>query len=294
MRIPFAQIDAFADTPFAGNPAAVMPLSAWLDDAVLLDIAQENNLSETAFIVASDEDGVDFDLRWFTPGAEVALCGHATLASGHFVLSSDTARDRVRFRTRQAGMLEVARADRGYTLELPAWAPQPKAMPEIVAALTIVSPVETLWHDKGYALVVVADEAASISFDAGFGQQLQECRALVMGTLHHMDDAEIGRASQHDWGRAGADDSGQYAGLLQQLDAMAIQYVEGLDHFAFGAEMQTAVGQDAIDIEDHQPDSGRLLSGVALIVRHQITFARVRSWICSAPTSTPAASATSN
>jgi len=135
MRIPFAQIDAFSDTPFGGNQAAVMPLSAWLDDDVLLDIAQENNLSETAFIVASDDEGVDFDLRWFTPGAEVALCGHATLASGHFVLSSDTALDRVRFRTRQAGMLEVARADSGYTLELLAWGPSPEAIPEIVAAL---------------------------------------------------------------------------------------------------------------------------------------------------------------
>jgi PhzF family phenazine biosynthesis protein len=159
MRIPFAQIDAFADTPFGGNQAAVMPLAAWLDDAVLLNIAQENNLSETAFIVASDEEGVDFDLRWFTPGAEVALCGHATLASGHFVLSSDTALSRVRFWTRQAGMLEVARAGSGYTLELPAWGPSPKAIPEIVAALNIESPVETLWHDKGYALVIVEEES---------------------------------------------------------------------------------------------------------------------------------------
>jgi predicted PhzF superfamily epimerase YddE/YHI9 len=88
----------------------------------------------------------------------VALCGHATLASGHFVLSSDTALDRVRFRTRQAGMLEVARADSGYTLELPAWVPAPKEMPEIVAALNIAEPVETLWHEKGYALVVVENE----------------------------------------------------------------------------------------------------------------------------------------
>ncbi len=158
MRIPFAQIDAFTDTPFGGNPAGVMPLSAWLPDDVLLKIAQENNLSETAFIVASDDGEVDFDLRWFTPAAEVALCGHATLASGHFVLSSDTARDRVRFRTRQAGVLEVACADRGYTLELPAWKPSPKDMPEIVAALRITDPVETLWHEKGYALVVVVDE----------------------------------------------------------------------------------------------------------------------------------------
>ena len=92
MKIPFSQIDAFAGQAFTGNPAAVMPLRGWLDDASLQQIAEENNLSETAFIVPSAEEGVDFDLRWFTPGAEVALCGHATLASGHFVLSSDSAR----------------------------------------------------------------------------------------------------------------------------------------------------------------------------------------------------------
>ena len=83
MRIPFTQVDAFADAAFGGNPAAVMLLSAWLDDAVLLAIAQENNLSETAFLVPSDGEEADFELRWFTPGDEVEMCGHATLASGH-------------------------------------------------------------------------------------------------------------------------------------------------------------------------------------------------------------------
>lgn len=162
MRIPFAQIDAFAERAFGGNPAAVMPLAAWLADDVLQQIASENNLSETAFIVSHNGEDADFDLRWFTPAAEVALCGHATLASGHVVLASDSTRDRVTFRTRQAGLLSVARAPgagTGYEMALPAWIAQPKAIPEIVAALG-VEPVETLWHDKGYALVVVRDEAA--------------------------------------------------------------------------------------------------------------------------------------
>lgn len=161
MRIPFAQIDAFADAPFSGNPAAVMPLPAWLDDAVLQKIAAENNLSETAFL-APAESGADFDLRWFTPGGEVALCGHATLASGHFSLSSDADRDSVRFGTRQAGVLEVAReasGGSGYQMTLPAWTPTPRPLDAIVAALGVAA-IETLWHDKGYALVVVADEAA--------------------------------------------------------------------------------------------------------------------------------------
>lgn len=159
MRLPFTQVDAFADRAFAGNPAAVMPLSAWLDDAMLLAIAAENNLSETAFLVPSDDDAADFDLRWFTPAAEVALCGHATLASGHVVLSSDTARDRVRFRTRQAGMLEVARDGTGYRMALPAWAPSPTPLPAIVAALGVTARA-TLWHEKGYAVAVLDDAAA--------------------------------------------------------------------------------------------------------------------------------------
>jgi PhzF family phenazine biosynthesis protein len=158
VRIPFAQIDAFADAPFSGNPAAVMPLSTWLDDATLQAIAEENNLSETAFIIPADGDA-DFELRWFTPAAEVALCGHATLASGHFVLSSDTTRDDVRFRTRQAGVLEVARRGAAYEMALPAWAPSPEPLDAIVAALGVEARA-TLWHDKGYALVIVDDEAA--------------------------------------------------------------------------------------------------------------------------------------
>lgn len=159
MKIPFVQIDAFARAALEGNPAAVMPLDAWLNNDVLQAIAQENNLSETAFIVPGEQGEGDWELRWFTPAAEVALCGHATLASGHYLLSNDAALERVSFRTRQAGLLEVAREGDGYAMALPAWKPSPRAMPEIVAALGVEA-VETLWHDKGYALVVVADEAA--------------------------------------------------------------------------------------------------------------------------------------
>jgi len=122
MRLPFVQIDAFADAPFTGNPAAVMALPAWLPDAVLQAIAQENNLAETAFIVpCADPETADFDLRWFTPGVEVALCGHATLASGHLVLGSVPALQIVRFSTQRAGVLTVERDGTGYCLGLPSW-----------------------------------------------------------------------------------------------------------------------------------------------------------------------------
>src|SRR3546814_12733214 len=76
----FTQVDAFADRPFTGNPAAVIPLDGWLDDSILQAVAAENNLAETAFVVPAT-GSADYELRWFTPTVEVALCGHATLRS---------------------------------------------------------------------------------------------------------------------------------------------------------------------------------------------------------------------
>jgi PhzF family phenazine biosynthesis protein len=178
MRLPFTQIDAFASQSFEGNPAAVMPLTAWLDDATLQAIAAENNLSETAFLLPEESGAADFELRWFTPTTEVVMCGHATLASGHFVLSSDPERARVSFRTRKAGVLEVARAGDGYELALPAWTPGPKPLPEIVAALGLAGVVETLWHPARYGVVVLetADQVRAVEPDfralAGHGDLL--------------------------------------------------------------------------------------------------------------------------
>jgi PhzF family phenazine biosynthesis protein len=159
MKLPFLQIDAFADRPFTGNPAAVMPLDAWLDDETLQRIAQENNVSETAFLLPDASGKSDFELRWFTPAVEVVMCGHATLASGHAILAAEPQRDRVTFRTRKAGILEVGREGDAYTLSLPAWVPTPKPLSEIVAALEIDGVIETLWHEHRYGLVVVENEA---------------------------------------------------------------------------------------------------------------------------------------
>lgn len=158
----FVQVDAFAERAFTGNPAAVMPLDAWPDDAVLQAIAAENNVAETAFLVPCREPHADHELRWFSPRTEVAMCGHATLAAGHVMLGDAPERDRVRFATRRAGILEVARAGDGYALDLPALPPAPEPLAEIVAALG-VGALETLWHPQCYAVVVVADPAAVVA-----------------------------------------------------------------------------------------------------------------------------------
>lgn len=121
MDIEIHQIDAFADTVFTGNPAAVCPLNAWLDNERLLAIAAENNLSETAFIVAADDGQADFQLRWFTPTVEVDLCGHATLAAGHHLLrGSWSDRQQVSFQTR-SGLLKVSKSGDMLAMNFPAY-----------------------------------------------------------------------------------------------------------------------------------------------------------------------------
>jgi PhzF family phenazine biosynthesis protein len=159
MKLPFVQIDAFAERAFGGNPAAVMPLDAWLPDATLQAIANENNLSETAFTVPADGDA-DYELRWFTPTMEVAMCGHATLASGHHLIGD---RDQVRFRTRKAGVLTVGRDGDAYTLDLPATVMAPEPHPDVAAAIgapcapTFASSTEAA---EGTIIILLENEAA--------------------------------------------------------------------------------------------------------------------------------------
>jgi len=117
MKLPVYQVDAFAESVFRGNPAAVMPLESWLPDDLLQAIAMENNLSETAFLVPCDRG---YELRWFTPTVEVDLCGHATLAAAHVLFNhlGETA-TQIRFQT-HSGELRVSRTEAGITLDFPA------------------------------------------------------------------------------------------------------------------------------------------------------------------------------
>jgi PhzF family phenazine biosynthesis protein len=117
MRQIITQVDAFTDTPFAGNPAAVCVLPAPQNDRWMQQVAQEMNLSETAFLIKQD-DG--FNLRWFTPAVEVPLCGHATLASAHVLWSEGylSTYDVARFHTK-SGLLIAKRQDEWIELDFP-------------------------------------------------------------------------------------------------------------------------------------------------------------------------------
>ena len=139
MRSPIFHIDAFTSRPFAGNPAAVMLLDEFLEDNLLQEIAAENNLSETAFLVP--ESG-DYRLRWFTPTTEVPLCGHATLASAAVVMERlEPGRGLVVFHS-ASGPLTVNRTETGYVMDFPVRTSEQVSTPQALAEALRIDPIE--------------------------------------------------------------------------------------------------------------------------------------------------------
>jgi PhzF family phenazine biosynthesis protein len=172
--IPIYQVDAFAVGPFSGNPAAVCPLDAWLDDATLQSIAAENNLSETAFIVATRNG---YDLRWFTPAIEVDLCGHATLAAGYVVLNHlQPDLDVVAFET-MSGTLTLSRDGERLAMDFPARAPTPTSIAPALSEALGAAPTEVhmsrdvlaVFDDEASVRGLVPDQAKLLALDEGLG-----------------------------------------------------------------------------------------------------------------------------
>ena len=180
MNVPIYQVDAFASSRFAGNPAAVMVLDYFTDDATLQAVAAENNLPETAFLVA---DGEDFHLRWFTPTVEVPLCGHATLASAAVVMERlSPQRRRVVFRS-ASGPLSVDRTATGYAMDFPARPLDPIATPDALVVALGANPVEVLIDKFNYLAVMgSADQVRSLTPDYAAIARLD--RSGVVVTAH--------------------------------------------------------------------------------------------------------------
>jgi PhzF family phenazine biosynthesis protein len=157
MKIPIYQVDAFTSAVFSGNPAAVCLLEDWLADQVLQSIAAENNLSETAFLVPNKNG---FDLRWFTPLTEVALCGHATLASA-FVLFEfrDWPADTVQFQTRKSGELSVRKVDDLLEMDFPARPASPLTPPPGLIQALQVTPEEIYGSAEDWMVVLESERA---------------------------------------------------------------------------------------------------------------------------------------
>ena len=180
MKLKLWQIDAFANKPFEGNPAAIVPLDAWIDAALMQKIANENNLAETAFLVRTGAG--KYDLRWFTPEGEVDLCRHATLASAWLIFEKlDPALKSIAFETR-SGTLVVERGANGMnTMSLPSdpvtpYEEQDGFAKQIGDALGIDAPSEIY---KGRYILAVWNDASII-------RAIKDC-GNIAGVLRPLD-----------------------------------------------------------------------------------------------------------
>ena len=154
MQIPIYQLNAFTQQPFSGNPAAVCPLKFWLPDAVMMGIARDNNLSETAFYVSEPEG---LQIRWFTPAKEVTLCGHATLATAKVWFDLNPKANTVSFQS-ISGWLTISRnADQSLTLDFPSREGVACATPENLQQALGVDILEC-YRSVDDVLVIVKDE----------------------------------------------------------------------------------------------------------------------------------------
>lgn len=178
MKLPIYQVDAFTTKVFSGNPAAVCFLDAWLDDSILQGIAAENNLSETAFLVAAERG---FELRWFTPLTEVALCGHATLASAYVLFNCrGWSAETITFQTRQSGLLTVRKDHDLLELDFPARPPVQCESPAGLIMALNATPLEVLSSAEDL-LVVLCSEQEVKAIKPDFNALLQTaCRGVIV------------------------------------------------------------------------------------------------------------------
>ena len=176
MELTLYQIDAFASRLFEGNPAAVCPLDGWLSDELMLSIAEENNLSETAFFVPV---GNGFHIRWFTPEGEVDLCGHATLATAYVLFSIlGYKRDSIEFDSK-SGMLTVTKDNEWLVMDFPAQPPVLCDIPKEIIKAFDIAPVECL---KSEDFIVVFEREADIeSANPAFEQLMKlDLRGVII------------------------------------------------------------------------------------------------------------------
>ncbi len=176
MQIPFYHIDAFTNKVFAGNPAAVCPLQEWLSDDTMRSIARENNVSETAFFV--HQDGRYF-IRWYSPAAEVDLCGHATLASAYVVFKYlDPSGDQIAFESK-SGTLRVTQRNGLLSLDFPSRVSDPCVAPEILVKALGVDPVETLRAVDYMAVFEHPNDVSNLAPDMSLLKEL-ELRGVIV------------------------------------------------------------------------------------------------------------------
>lgn len=187
MKIPLYVVDAFTRKVFAGNPAAVCPLESWPEDSVMQSVAMENNLSETAFFAP---EGEGFRLRWFTPSIEIALCGHATLASAFIIFNRlDPSKESVAFETKSGRLVARRDGDR-IALDFPARRASPADAPEDLLAGLGARPREVLRSSVDYlAVYETEDEVRALKPDMSRLMKVESLGVIVTAPGRESDCA---------------------------------------------------------------------------------------------------------
>ena len=184
MKIPLYQIDAFSSHIFSGNPAAVCPLKEWLEDSLLQAIAQENNLSETAFFVP---EGNGYHIRWFTPVAEVDLCGHATLASAFVIFNYfDTSSGHVSFNSK-SGSLTVVQEEELLSMDFPSRPPVLCEAPKELLDGIGKEPLEVLCSEDYVAVFSREDDIVELNPDMAILKKLDLRGVIVTARGKNVD-----------------------------------------------------------------------------------------------------------
>lgn len=170
MNIKLYQIDAFANKVFGGNPAAVCPLDEWIDDELLLNIAKENNLAETAYFTKLDNG--HFHIRWFTPELEMDLCGHATLATAFVIFNELNYRHETITFESKSGLLKVSRSDNFIELDFPSRPPLKADIPKIISDAFSIQPIEVLKSRDYLFIYNSVDDILNLKIDTAIFNQI--------------------------------------------------------------------------------------------------------------------------
>ena len=207
MQLEINVVDAFTDTVFKGNSAAVIITDNWLSDKLMQSIAFENNLSETAFIVR-DDDGI-YHIRWFSPLTEIAFCGHATLASAFVLFNKNPNVETIRFYAKAVGILTIVQTDDGkIQMDFPNTKPEKvKDIPDSLLAGLSVAPVEVYKNTQAYFVIYNAEaDVLNVARDNEQLKQLAPLNVVVTCQANSADYKDYDFISRYFWPANGGDE----------------------------------------------------------------------------------------
>ena len=207
MQLEMNVVDAFTDTVFKGNSAAVIITDDWLNDDLMQSIAFEHNLSETAFIVLEDDS--IYHIRWFSPFTEIAFCGHATLASAFVLFNKNPSIETIKFSAKAVGVLTIVQTDDGkIQMDFPNTKPEKvKDIPESLLAGLSITPVEVYKNTQAYFVIYNAEaDVLNVERDNERLKQLAPLDVVVTCQAKSADYKDYDFISRYFWPANGGDE----------------------------------------------------------------------------------------